>query len=980
MADYPQPPTPLFSGIPLKNEGRKGCIRQPGPIETSDGDSRQFQRIRLQSGADFLLVRDPHADRASVATTVGVGYYSDGDTPGIAQAVGEALFHRNEKYPELNAFRKYITKYAGTLNTNTVETTTTLSFDIDAKFKDGPPPIYTAIKIVESVARAIDSKHKERAPLDSARVMQVQKSRSNTDHPWSKFSGGTYDTLKPEACGKTTCDKMAALHQKYYTLSRMKTVILSPEPLENMENNIAELFSDLEEGEDLSNHWEGKSPLRSQDLMTWIFVTALQGLESVEFEFPVPDETGSFEFQPSKYLQYIIEDRGPESIFSSLREKGWVTEVFASMKLSCPGSKGIFACRLLLTETGRDQWKDVVTKFISDLAISQQESLLETIFDDIRAIEDIKFRQSHKVSSIEFTHRISSRMHIMPPGWVVSGYKCRRFDLNQLQEFWDCLRLDNCRVTVISPHLKCDHTEKWYGAKYSYGKMLPDLLAKINSSRAAAISDVRLLRPNRCLPITPTFKVLETKSQANVVKDILNDGIIRCWCEPKYKELKASLFVCLRNPVLYTSARYTAWAVLYSAIVEDRLREALSDAHRLGLVSSLYAHHTGIVIQIYGYNELLLGSLEIVLRVLRVLQDIEIDERQFARVKKRTVDPYRCVEAGLPCTHAIWLAKWLTGDSHSDCELTDELESIMASDIRQFCPFFFGQMHIQLFAYGNVVNKDVIEFADLIKATLKPRGLPKTQWSLIRSPILPSGTYVYRKALHPDIINSSIEYLVFLGEGEVAHAKTLLLSQMLKEPAFRRLVMEAKLGHKIDTDPLMAKTAYYCRIAVEGGESPEYMEGHIRDFLTRHAGEIAGMSTKEFEEIRSASVAKCVKQPDNTRLESIRRWTEILDESLDFNKRVVVNEILALKKEDILGFYNHSILSPNSATLIIKLASQHPAKGVMRPEPHWPEIPYIEIKDVRRYRSQMPLSRCLERPISEFVEQSPLENILSSSL
>jgi insulysin len=199
----------------------------------------------------------------------------------------------------------------------------------------------------------------------------------------------------------------------------------------------------------------------------------------------------------------------------------------------------------------------------------------------------------------------------------------------------------------------------------------------------------------------------------------------------------------------------------------------LSDARRLGLVSSLYAHHTGIVLQIYGYDKLLLGSLKI---VLGVLQDLEIDESQFAMVKKPTVDPYRHVEVGFPGIHASRLAQWLTGDSYSDCELTDELESIMASDIRQFCPFFFGQMHIQLFAHGNVVNKDAIEFADLIKATLKPRGLPKTQWSLIRSPILPSGTYVYRKALHPDIINSSIEYLVFFGDGELAHAKTLLLS------------------------------------------------------------------------------------------------------------------------------------------------------------------------------------------------------------
>ena len=68
----------------------------------------------------------------------------------------------------------------------------------------------------------------------------------------------------------------------------------------------------------------------------------------------------------------------------------------------------------------------------------------------------------------------------------------------------------------------------------------------------------------------------------------------------------------------------------------------------------------------------------------------------------------------------------------------------------------------------------------------------------------------------------------------------------------------------------------------------------------------------------------------------------------------------------MVKFYEDSILSADSVVLIVKLRSQITIQEDTEQEPH--NAPFTEIKDVQDYKSQMLLSGCPIKPISEFME------------
>src|SRR5207253_2281728 len=70
-------------------------------------------------------------DKASAALDVNVGSFSDAsDMPGIAHAVEHLLFMGTEKYPEENAYNKYLASHGGYSNAFTASTSTNYYFEL----------------------------------------------------------------------------------------------------------------------------------------------------------------------------------------------------------------------------------------------------------------------------------------------------------------------------------------------------------------------------------------------------------------------------------------------------------------------------------------------------------------------------------------------------------------------------------------------------------------------------------------------------------------------------------------------------------------------------------------------------------------------------------------------------------------------------------------------------------------------------------
>jgi insulysin len=81
--------------------------------------------------------------------------------------------------------------------------------------------------IVDRELQAVDSEFRNTRLSDGCRVWQVEKSKSNPNHPWSYLENGNLDTLKttPEARGLNVRDTLLGFFRRHYRANRMKLAV-----------------------------------------------------------------------------------------------------------------------------------------------------------------------------------------------------------------------------------------------------------------------------------------------------------------------------------------------------------------------------------------------------------------------------------------------------------------------------------------------------------------------------------------------------------------------------------------------------------------------------------------------------------------------------------------------------------------------------------------------------------------------------------
>ncbi|KAK8900801.1 hypothetical protein QC760_010565 [Botrytis cinerea] len=230
-------------------------------------------------------------------------------------------------------------------------------------------------------------------------------------------------------------------------------------------------------------------------------------------------------------------------------------------------------------------------------------------------------------------------------------------------------------------------------------------------------------------------------------------------------------------------------ASLYTPLVYDALEEYAYDAEPAGLEYSVSSHSMGLEVIVSGYNDKLPVLLE---KVLTTMRDLEVKQARFDIIKERLARGLKNWDFQQPYNQVGDYMRWLSSEKGYITEQhLAELPYVTVDDIQQFYPYLLRQMHIETFVHGNLYREDALKLAGLTESIFKPRVLPQTQWPIGRSLVFPPGANcVYRKTWKdPVSVNHCIKYVLSIGDKAVylQRAKTLLLNQMIHEPAFDQL-------------------------------------------------------------------------------------------------------------------------------------------------------------------------------------------------
>lgn len=792
--------------------------------------------------------------------------------------------------------------------------------------------------------KAVDSENKKNLQSDTWRLSQLNKSLSNPKHPYHHFSTGNLQTLRdePRKRGVEIREEFIKFHDQHYSANRMKLVVLGRESLDELERVVADLFSGVRNKDLPQNRWDEVQPFTEREALTQVFAKPVMDSRTLDIYFPYQDEEDLYESQPSRYLSHLIGHEGPGSILAYIKSKGWANGLSAGAMPICPGA-ALFTISIRLTEDGLRQYEEIIKVVFQYISLVRESQPQEWIVQEIKGMAEVDFRYKQKTPASSFTSKLSSVMQKpLPREWLLSGSRLiRKFDPEAITKAVEYLRTDNFRLTIVSRDFPADwdQKERWYGTEYKYQPIAETLVAAVKRAGQSTVKDrlaeLHLPHRNEFIPTKLNVEKKEVEEPAKAPKLIRNDEGVRTWWkkDDQFWVPKANVFITLRTPLVSASLANTVKTKLYCELVKDALVEYSYDAEIAGLDYDFGTFSEGLDIQVSGYNDKMSVLLE---KVLTSVRDLDVKPERFKIVKERLLRGYRNWGFQQPFRQVGDFTRWLGAENGwINEEKLAELPHLTPEDISTFFPQVLRQLHIEVFAHGNLYKEDALKLTDLTESVLKPRTLPQSQWRVRRNLILPVGSdFTFSRVLgDPANVNHCIEYTLHVGSAadQVLRAQLLLLAQMTDEPGFDQLRTKEQLGYIVFTGVCVAATTIGYRVIIQSERSPEYLEKRIDAFLAQFGKSLKEMSTDAFESHKSSLINKRLEKLKNLGQESTRFWTHISTEYLDFvqNENDVAH-LRILTKKDLINFFDHYInpISPARAKLSIHMIAQLSAKSI----------------------------------------------------
>jgi insulysin len=924
----------------------------------------------LPNRLEVLLIHDPKTDKASAALDVNVGSFSDSeDMPGIAHAVEHLLFMGTEKYPKENEYNQFLAAHSGHSNAYTAATSTNYYFELAASSTSSDSgastpngaqeklpaskedsPLWGALDrfgqffisplfledTVDRELKAVDSENKKNLQSDTWRLHQLNKSLSNPKHPYCHFSTGSFKTLHddPIARGVKIRDEFIKFHSAHYSANRMKLVILGRESLDTLEEWAEEIFSKVPNQDLPRLNWADVPVYTENELLTQTFAKPVFQSRSLELIFPYRDEEQYYESHPSRYLSHLIGHEGPGSVLAYIKAKGWANGLGAGGSSLCPGS-GTFSISIKLTEDGLKHYQEVIKVVFQYIAMIREQPPQKWIVDEQIRISEVEFRFKQKSPPSRTTSALGSVMQKpYDRKMLLSGPAViRKFDAEAISEAMEYLRPDRFRLNITSQEFPgdWDKKEKWYGTEYKTEKIPEEFLSELRSAFETKSRPAELHFPhkNEFIPTRLDVEKKEVENPLKTPKLIRHDENVRTWYkkDDQFWVPKANVHILLRTPLTNLTARTAVICSMYRELVSDALVEYSYDADIAGLEYEFDTVSNGLTISVEGYNDKLAVLLE---KVLLSVRDLEVREDRFKIIKDRMTRSFHNWDFGQPFHQVGTYSRWLKAEKgFMTDDLLGELPTITSDDVRSFYPQLLAQAHIELLAHGNLYKEEALQIADLVEKTLKPKKLPRSQWSIRRNHIIPPGSnFVYERPLKdPANVNHCIEYSLFCGDkaDRVLRAKILLFAQMTDEPGFNQLRTIEQLGYVVFSGASFLDTWAGYRVLIQSEKDCDYLQGRIDHFLTGFAKELEEMTDKDFEGHKRSVINKRLEKLKNLTQEGNRFWTHISNDSYDFELAYEdVAQLTPLTKADMVSFYNQYIspLSPERAKLSVHLLAQ----------------------------------------------------------
>ena len=872
-------------------------------------DEKEYRYLELKNNLKVLLISDPAADKSAASLDVNVGNGSDPDEwGGLAHFLEHMLFLGTEKYPDADEYQSFIKQNGGSNNAYT-------SFDhTNYYFSISPPSFEQALDrfsrffidptfdeiYVDRERSVVHSEYQARKKDEGRRLWDAQKTWLNPQHPASRFSVGSLETLRDREA-QSVRDALIDFYESHYSANIMTLVVLSNESLDQLESWIVDKFSAIPDN--------GAKPERfTQDYLNPALLPARldtipdKNIHALSFIFPVPSTYDEYRTKPLGYISNLLGHEGKGSLHAVLKDKGWIESLSAG-----PGYTdrihGIFTIRIGLTESGLEHIDQIAQLLFAEIDLIKTRGIEKWRFDEQRELSNIAFRFAQERDAGRVAQSLSARLHHYSAEDVLQGsYMMSEFDAPRIRELLGYLNPDNVNLQVTSQKLDANQVTPRYEVRYSLKKI--DSETRTHWKPAAEVAQLNLPDKNPFVAARLNLILEQAVDDDSVLPekiDSIHNADLWYAYDNSFNTPRANFYVNIQSLMANDSANHAVLSELFVRLVNDQLNEFVYPAYLADVNYSFYRHGRGVSIRLSGFENRQSALLSL---VLEAIQNLEFTNDRFAIVKKALIRDLQNVEKESPSSQTlhevyrlVMLPYW------SEEKRLSELTSIDAESVRRFKDKLFDKIRITILAIGDISKESAVNRAKLVEDRfVDSEFIDEVTRPTVRA--LMQGMK-YLRTLNVDHTDSA---LVTYFQGHEAsrreRAKMSLLKSALESPFYHYLRTVNRVGYLVHSGLINIDRWPGLFFAVQSpSHNPLEIDDLYHTFLQDFEATLNEMSETQWNGIKQGLIDKILRAPTNLDERTSKFWRQIDLQELQFNSRkLFASEVENLSKNDISGY------------------------------------------------------------------------------
>lgn len=884
------------------------------PLDTSE--SRTFT---LKNRLKVLLISDAKFNKSAAALDLAAGSFQDPkDRQGMAHFTEHMLFINTKKYPEVDAFNRFLTNNGGYRNGFTAAGNTNYHFEVHHEVLEEAldrfaqffvAPLFDSA-YAEREMHAIDSEHKKNIMNDSRREYQLYRSFCKKDHPMSMFSTGDLVTLKG-----TGSKELKDFYRTHSSANRMSLTVLGTQGLDELERMVRASFEAVPDN-NLPPISYSAEYLDQIEAVRVIKMIPVKELRQLSIDFALPDLLAHYASKPARMLGTCIGHEGQGSLLSYLKEQGWATGLRAGGYPYC-SSFAAFSITVSLTEKGLTEYSEVLKACFSYIELLKSKGISKHIFEESAAMAQLDYANSDPGEGASRASRTASAMNRYPLDIVQEvPFMFVQQDTVLEKKILGYLRPNNMICILTAQGQKTDAKEKYYGTEYAYteDKELYSSLVKpvIIKALQMPVRNPYVPRAVHLLPEQPITLIKEKGAHLWYSQDT------------EFKRPKVRIEINYQVPEKMISLKHLVLLDFYAACINEQLNELAYPATEAGLYYSLSGNGRGVSLKVGGYDG---AALQLLDSIAVQLKTIALDQERFAGIQDRIVRRLNNFDKDPAYRIARVIARKVRkGTYFLPQELVATAQAITLKEVQTFTKLLYKQGHIWGMVHGNISAPASIDAFRRLQGRLAVKPLSAKQ--VFRQSILAQPkpeTLTFADTLVTN--NSCFWRFNMLGlDTPRLRAAAKIINNYIDPLVFTTLRTNQQLGYIVHGGATRDLDQLYLIFLLQSADyNPVLLREKTAAFIQTIPDSFAAISDDAFSALKKAVAENLQERPKSINERGASLATLAFDYNEDFGRRQKELEALAtLDKAAITALLNEALrMKSAKITDFLLFAKQH---------------------------------------------------------